>query len=296
MTPDALLNSIISQGPIEAEQKFAFAAFAALMEDMALLEMGVPYTELNISARRKSSMPFLVSAATGAQTPPAPTLPDPYFDEAIAVIPLKGYMRVSGGLSSYGAEDVADSLYSAYRNPKISAVVMSVYTGGGAVDAGTLIESAVADRNKPVLTFGRLIASAGYRAVSGTDEIILDPAGEAGSIGTMITIDKDFLEQYKTRFLTLYAKRAKDKNKEMRALADNEDTAPLEAYLEEINDQFLEKVMANRQLKGGETMVNNTLSGGMFTAEQAKRRGLVDMIGNFSTAIARARSWAKRTT
>ena len=69
---------------------------------------------------------------------------------------------------------------------------------------------------------------------------------------------------------------------------------PIQDVADKATSQFHSMVSAMRPLNGGENYKKATLSGKMFDADESKRRGLVDGIGNMAYAIKRAQSWATK--
>jgi len=65
------------------------------------------------------------------------------------------------------------------------------------------------------------------------------------------------------------------------------DYGRLQAEIDTIAEQFRGMVSNSRKLRGNKSEIENTLSGGMFTANDAKNRGLADSIGNFNYALKR---------
>ena len=153
-----------------------------------------------------------------------------------------------------------------------------------------MLKSAIQERNKPVIGFGHLVASAAYRALSGTDEIIASGNGaEFGSIGTMVTIDQKILNKYRQRFADFYGAGAPGKNQDFRAAIAG-DFSGIQRRVDELTAAFQAEIAKERALQGGKETVKETLNGSVFSANDAKRRGLVDMVGNMQTAVKRVKA------
>jgi len=71
------------------------------------------------------------------------------------------------------------------------------------------------------------------------------------------------------------------------------DMTGFKQLVNEATDNFHGIVKKNRNLKGSQSKVQETLDGSMFYADDAKGRGLVDSIGNFNFAISRAKRWER---
>jgi ClpP class serine protease len=102
-----------------------------------------------------------------------------------------------------------------------------------------------------------------------------------GSIGTYIQISKAQLQSEKHNYKTIYAKASTNKNRQRRAAQDG-DFQPYQELVDKFNTMFLQNVRKYRRLT---VDAAGTLSGEMFFADDAKRRGLIDEVGTFSQAI-----------
>jgi ClpP class serine protease len=286
---------ILASGKLLIEQDFGLRVLNQYLSEIEQLRAGVPFSQLGMSIRREASLPkLIVESAAGVDI-----ISDAYILRnqkltpvgSVALIPLIGAMQTEDGACSYGMRSIAQNLRYAYANDNISAIIMEANSGGGEAKAMYLMQSVLSERNKPVIGFAQFAASAAYGTIAATDEVIADGNGaEFGSIGGMVSVNKAFLEYYKENFITFYGGNAPKKNDEMRKALDG-DFEPLQAIADETTDQFHAKVLEMRPLTGGESYRKQTLSGAMFSALEAKRRGLVDGIGNIQYALKRAKAW-----
>ena len=202
-------------------------------------------------------------------------------------------MRTQSGLSSPGADRLAADFRNAFHNPNVKGVILETLSGGGESMAGTLIKSAISERNKPVVGFAHLGASAAYRALSGTDEIIASTdQSEFGSIGTMLTLDTKVLNKYRERFTDIYGTQVPKKNAEFRAAIAGDFTG-LQERVNVLTGKFHDEIKGSRPLRGDAAFIKETLSGAVFDAKESKRRGLVDAIGNLQFAVKRVNALSK---
>lgn len=280
---------------LELDFDFGVQQFNLYLQDLMFLQMGGKFKDLGISQRRQDAMPKLLVPSESAylvdkfdmmdgNTPPG----------SIALLKLSGVMRTQSGLSSPGVDRLANDLRSAYNNSNIKGVILDTYSGGGESTAGNVLKSAMSEKNKPVVGFGHLVASAAYRALSGADEIVMSSReSEAGSIGTMISMNTKSLEKFRANSIEFYGKDAPNKNIEWRqALAEN--YSVIQQRVDQLTTRFHDEIKRDRNLQGSETQIKETLSGAMFNAVDAKRRGLVDAIGNLNFAIARVNALSKK--
>lgn len=272
---------------LEIDFDFAVNQYSQYLQDIALLNAGVKFRDLGISARREESRPKILVTSSGHLVDEwnisSPEIPQ----NSIAVIKLNGVMRCQSGISTPGIDELSASMRSAYNNPKISGVLIPTNSGGGENLAGTMLKSVINERNKPVVGFGYLVASAAFRALSGADEIIMaSEYCEVGSIGTMVQIDNKILAEFRDHISEFYGSDAPNKNGEFRsALAG--DYSKIQKRVDELTKQFHNEIKRDRPLKGSEDKIADTLSGKMFDALEGKRRGLVDAVGTMPFAVKR---------
>ena len=292
------IEKMLSYGQLCIEEGFGFRCLNQYLSDLEIMRSGAPYSSLGISSRRESGLPALIQVSGASYD----IISDPYIlrnerltpGGSIALIRLEGVMNSQDDASSYGVQNMATQLRYAYANKNVDAVIIEGNSGGGEVTAMMIMVAAIKERNKPVLGFGHFVASAAYGTCAAADEIIAsNEMAEFGSIGAVVTINKEFLAWYKETFESFYGKDAPLKNEAMRE-ALNGNFQPIQDVADKATSQFHSMVSAMRPLNGGENYKKATLSGKMFDADESKRRGLVDGIGNMAYAIKRAQSWATK--
>jgi len=274
---------------LELDFNFGMAQLNNYFQDLQILRNGGKFKDLGISERRRSCEPALMVAHDSAynlvsnwdmadgNTPPG----------SIALLKLSGVMRTQSGISSPGVDRLSNELRMAYNNKHVAGVIIETYSGGGETTAGNVLKSALSERNKPVVGFGHLVASAAYRALTGTDEIIMSsPNAEVGSIGTMISLDRKQLAEFRDRFQEFYGADAPNKNGDLRGAVAG-DFAAIQDRVDTLTREFHNEIKRDRPLQGDDAKIRDTLSGAMFNAMEGKSRGLVDAIGNLPFAIRR---------
>lgn len=296
---------LASNESLEIEVGFALRELYKHLQAITLLSLGVSLSELDIYKRiqnNKARLIIPIEAATGSG-PEQPlylfvSWSDLYRDgeiapNSIALLSLSGIMHTESAFLSPGVDILIEALRNAYNHPNISGIIIETNSGGGESLAGSMLKSAIRERNKPVVGFGHFVGSAAYRALSGADEIIASSEGsEFGSIGTMITLDNHFLNAYRERFADFYGVGANGKNFEFRqALAGN--YAPIQNRVDTLTAKFQAEIKRDRPLRGESSLIAETLSGKIFDAIESKKRGLIDGIGNMRYAIKRVRALAK---
>lgn len=216
-------------------------------------------------------------------------------DGSVAVLRVVGFMQAetSGGSSPVrGMRTFAEDLYAAYANPNIKGVIVEVNSGGGELMAMEVATSAIEARNKPVLAHVYLAASAAYGLAAATDEVIaLSGMSRVGSVGAVVSLNRRALQQYAEEWVDLYGDTAPKKNAEFRAALQG-DFGPMQKMVNDATERFQRKVARLRGLDLNSEQTADTLSGDMFTAYQAKRRGLVDGVGGLNYVLKRVDAWA----
>lgn len=282
-------NFLLTSEFLELDFDYGFQQLNIYLQDLMFLRSGGKFKDLGIAERRHSLAPRLIVPSDasftivdkwdlmGNNTPPG----------SIALLKLSGVMRSQSAMSSPGVDRLASDLRTAYNNQNVKGIVLETISGGGETMAGNMLKSALTERNKPVVGFGHLGASAAFRALSGTDEIIAAGDGaEFGSIGTMISLDNKMMAKLSTRFTEIYGSDTPNKNGEFRkALAG--DFSGLQDRVNQLTKSFHDEIKRDRPLQGDASRIKDTLSGAMFSAKEAKSRGLVDAIGNLNFAVRR---------
>lgn len=282
------LDNLILSGQWEIEPFFALQTLAKYWYELELVEAGHP---VDYSAARAALEPVILGAADlGRAGLSSRDIPK----GSIAKLSLSGAMRLEDGLSSRGVRQLVSDIQEADENPQIGAILIEVNSGGGESIAGAELQNALEDvrRKKRTKTgaYAIQMASAAVRALLPVD-FIFAASGNSfiGSIGTMLTVNKQVLEYTKSNLLEIYAKQSTQKNAEFRALLDG-DLSPIQQLLTENNQVFLEEVQAYRKLRGTDEQKAEVLSGKLFTADVAMQRGLIDGIGTWGQAVERLQS------
>lgn len=289
------IETFIASGRFEIDEAWGLEQLAEYANEIALLRAGAEYKELGIGARRAAAMPGIIRFHN--ETPVMVSDPDllrsPEFTPpgSMAHLKLTGVMRSQDGASTRGINSLLADFHAAYANDNISGILLEANTGGGEGLAGSMLQATIAESPKAVVVWTHFLASAGVRGTAPADEIIASTQGaEIGSIGTMITLNKQFAALYNAYFEDMYASKSSNKNSDFREyLKGNRE--PLQKGLDTYNEYFLDEMKRYRPLKRD---VDHTLSGAMFYAREAKSRGLIDGIGSFQYAVSRLQANAKR--
>ena len=276
---------LLSNDFLAINKAFGLAALNKYYSELSLIEAGVPFKDLGFSEQREAGLPKVLSNSTLVTA--RDLMSSQIKKDSIAVLKLSGVMRSQDGLSHYGIDTFNEWLRAAYSNPNIKGVIMEIESGGGEWMAGNKLSSTLSERNKPVLSFVHFAGSAAYLAASKTDEIMMSSEGsEVGSIGVFVPLNKEALNYYRENYEFVYAEQSPDKNAADRGLMAG-DYTKIQDEVNALAVVFQNMVQSNRQLKGGVDTIKKTLSGGMFMATDAKKRGLADSTGNMVQALKR---------
>ena len=227
----------------------------------------------------------------------------------IAVIKVDGViMEGGGGLFGGGIDPVAlvdDSLRRAADDPEIDAVILEVNSPGGGVTASDQIHHAIVkfreETGKPVVVYMKdLAASGGYYISAPCDYIVANPTTLTGSIGVIIqgfNFHGTLTEVVKGEDATIKA----GDNKTMGSMfADpnseeyKEGRALLQVLVDEMHVHFKKIVKDGRGSRLSADW-ESYADGRILSATQAHKVGLVDEIGYFEQAKAKAESLASIT-
>ena len=214
----------------------------------------------------------------------------PYSKNKIAVIYAEG--EIGGGEgddNSIGSDGMAATIREARLDDKIKAIVLRVNSPGGSALASDVIwrEVMLAKKAKPfIVSMGSVAASGGYYISCAADTIVAQPNTITGSIGVFglmfnaqnmlknklgITVDT-----YKTSAYT-------DLGTVTRALTTNE-RAIIQQSVDQVYNTFTSRVAEGRKIR--QDMVDSIGQGRVWSGIDAKRLGLVDVLGGLDDAIA----------
>jgi protease-4 len=193
-----------------------------------------------------------------------------------------------------GGRTVAESIDRLADDSRIRAIVLRIDSPGGAVMASDQIWRAVkrARAKKPVVaSMGEVAASGGYYVAAGANEIWGSPSTITGSIG--IFYGKVDVAQLAARVGVGVESAARGAHAGADSLFrpfTDEERAALTGKLRLWYRQFLERVAEGRNLPI--ERVDELARGRVYSGDEAQALGLIDSLGGFASALARARELA----
>jgi protease-4 len=208
--------------------------------------------------------------------------------DKIAIIYATGEINSGkGDLKSVGSETTAKAIKEAREDEKVKAIVLRVNSPGGSALASDVIwrETTLAKAEKPlVISMGDLAASGGYYIACAADTIVANPTTITGSIGVFGLIP-NLQHFYKNKLGITIDTVNTHKHADMgvnRALTAFE-KAKIQESIEEIYATFIGHVAEGRNMSTA--AVDDIAQGRVWTGYDAKRLGLVDVLGGLETAI-----------
>jgi len=304
------LNSILFNSSWQIDHQFAVAQLSRYLEEISLIESGVPFEDLGIRERKISQQTKVYSLQLGdyiktrnfsspllSQEPdpdpeirvnvdsPAPDLDEPVEVTAsnVAHMHLTGTMFLQNQMSTRGVQSLVSDIREMNADPSFIGGIIEVDSGGGEALAGAALEQAVKESQKPIIALVHMALSAAYRGICYCDKIVaVSNSSQFGSIGSMLKIDKFMAEIDRLQFLTIYASQSPGKNKEFRDFQESGDTSGLQTLVDQGATIFQNVVRDARTLN---SQAEETLSGGIFRTQDSITRGLADQVGGLGVAI-----------
>lgn len=225
--------------------------------------------------------------------------------QSVAVINLEGPIvtgRDEGGISPFAqgqtaySDTIADAFYDAIAAKDVKAIVFRVSSPGGSDTASEQILAAVRAAKaagKPVVvSMGTYAASGGYWVSSQASSIVASPSTITGSIGVFggkLAVGQA-LAKYGVDARSL---RVGGEFADAYSLGSGLTPGQRAAFarsIDQVYAGFLARVAEGRRLPPAR--VAEIAKGRVWTGEQAKALGLVDEIGGFYEAVAKAKALA----
>jgi len=216
--------------------------------------------------------------------------------ESIAVVFANGaIMDGEETPGNVGGDTTAAQIRDARLDPKVKAIVLRVNSPGGSVSASEVIRaelSAARAAGKPVVvSMGGMAASGGYWISTPANYIVANPSTLTGSIGIFGVINTlenslDYLGVHTDGVATS-------------PLADIAVTKALPPEVSQMMQLSIENgykrfitLVADSRKKTPE-QIDEIAQGHVWTGQDAKNNGLVDNLGDFDDAVAKAAELAK---
>ncbi len=198
----------------------------------------------------------------------------------------------SGGSPVLASDTVARAILDAAEDPEVDAIVFRVNSPGGSALASDIVWQAVErakEKGKPVVaSFSDVAASGGYYVAAGADRIVAQATTQTGSIGVFII--KPVLGGLLDKLGIGVESMTRGPHADLLLSSetmDEETRAVLKDDIRGVYDLFLERVASGRGMSTED--VDALARGRVWTGEQARENGLVDVLGGLRTAAVEAR-------
>lgn len=195
------------------------------------------------------------------------------------------------------SDKIAEALLEASENEDVAAIVFRVSSPGGSVVASDQILAALRvarERGKKVVvSMGEVAASGGYYVSAEADEIVASSSTITGSIGVLggkLIIGPAFDHYLSTNTETLTVGSPMVEMFTTERPFNQAERAAFAGFIDRAYTGFLNLVAEGREMTPEQ--VRAIAGGRVWTGQQALERRLVDHIGGFSVAVARARALA----
>lgn len=220
-----------------------------------------------------------------------------FSNRKIAVIYAVGEIVSGKGESDQiGSDKIAGEIRKARRDTSIRAIVLRVNSPGGSAIASDVIlrEMALAKKEKPVVvSMGDLAASGGYYIACNADTIVAQAntlTGSIGVFGILFNTEKMFKNKLGITFDDVKTNKFADLGTITRKLS-SEEKEMIQQEVERIYETFITHVSDGRGIS--KEMVDSIGQGRIWSGTDAKRLGLVDVLGNLESAVEIAAGMAK---
>jgi signal peptide peptidase SppA len=272
-------------------QAFLEHPWAILPQKLAVLDeivqrhvQGERLTETEIQAR-----------IHGATRPPDRKVVSDKHVQQVAILPLFGTIFPRANLmtdmsGATSAERFGAQFSALVDDPEVGAIILDVNSPGGQINGVVEASDRIyeARGTKPVVAVANhLMASAAYWIGSASDELVVTPSAEIGSIG-VLAVHQDIskaLERDGIKVSIIKEGKYKAEGNPFEPLAD-EARGALQTRVKESYDAFVEAVARNRNVKVDDVR-NGYGEGRLISAQQALRIGMADRMETLEQTVAR---------
>ncbi len=171
----------------------------------------------------------------------------------------------------------------------VKAIVIHINSPGGGVAASQEIYEKVLkvkrETDKPIVaSMQSVCASGGYYVAVACDQIVADPGTVTGSIGVIFQypIVEEMFNKVGIDYRTIKSGNRKDIGSPFRQATEG-DSAVLQAVVDDTYHQFVDVIVANRNLEREEVI--RIADGSIYSGRQAQQLGLLDSLGTFEDAV-----------
>lgn len=209
----------------------------------------------------------------------------------LAVVHIDGVIHTNESASPWDspdADDVVRQLHELSEDDEVKAILLRINSPGGTVAAVQEIHEEIlrckSKGQKVVASLGDVAASGGYYLASAADRVVADSGTITGSIGVILEFPnlEGLMQKFGVKLQVVKSGAHKDIGSPARPLTPEEQQM-LQNSINDAYGQFVDAVARGRHLP--EDQVKALADGRIFTGEEAKKVGLVDILGNREDAL-----------
>ncbi len=209
--------------------------------------------------------------------------------------PRVAVLEISGAIGQQvRGLDMVRTIRGLAKDPRVKAVVVQIDSPGGSAPVSDAIFRQLRKLSKKKPTVASIMGSGlsgGYLVACGTGHIVAMPTSLVGSIGVIFIrpVVQELLEKIGVRVDMTHEGKLKGMFQPW-----NEPTPEEQAKVKELTDEyydwFVNSVAEARGLDAAR--VREYATGEVYTGAKAKEMGLIDELGDFETAVKKARALA----
>jgi len=196
-----------------------------------------------------------------------------------------GVLQIEGSIDD--SRDAIQRLKRFAESRGIKGVVVRIESPGGGVAPTQEIYEEIEKlkKKKPVIaSLGGMATSGGYYIASACSQVVANPGTLTGSIGVIMELGnvEELMRKLGLKGYSIKSGPHKDLGSPLRPLS-TEGKAILQALVDNVHGQFVSAVAKGRSMP--EDKIRELADGRVYSGEQAKTLGLVDLLGNIEDAI-----------
>jgi len=196
----------------------------------------------------------------------------------IGVVPVEGMIADS--------LEIVEQLDKFGKDRSITAVVLRVDSPGGGVAASQEIYDAILELKKTkkvVVSMGSIAASGGLLIACAADKIVANPGTITGSISAIMQFAnfEELLKKVGVKSAVVKSGEYKDIGSPLRDMTPEEKVI-VQDLVDDIYNQFVDVIVKERKLS--REKVIEIADGRVFSGRKAKELGLIDYLGDMSSA------------
>lgn len=271
--------------------RLSFSTLSSMLKDF---RNGVPFSAIGES--KLNSMSFYgVMTGTRYISSDLKKPAEAQNEQLISITKINGPITKNGGMSSYGMQEIAQSMLAADADPKVIGHVIVADSGGGSSAGMEIMQHAIdslTKSNATVIERGGVAASAMYGIAAHTKRIFAESKSvTVGSIGSMISFSAQpnkTINAMGEKQVTIYATPSTKKNLWFEEALNNDNYG---LALSEILDPHVEHFRSDMRAQR-KNILESQLDGSTYDAGDVIGT-LVDEIGGIDEAINFVKSESK---